>query len=193
MYTPSPDEFALLNNDEKLKIVENLENSIELQKKQYFSNYNEEIPISFYYPKLSYFNIKSTFNQNQKNNNENNCLLSSSSFSSSENEKNRNKVINKAKDSIIQIKKNLENFNNKYELKEKENKNLKSISNDLNNSETIQEINYIIESTTNSYDSTRKSRPAVNNFISNKPLNIDYSKQYEENDSNQKVINNTER
>ena len=192
MYTPPPDEFALLNNDEKLQIVENLENAIELQRQQFFNNYNEEIPIRSYYPKINYLNFQTTINRNEKakkNNIENNCLLSSSSFSSIENEKSRNKVINKAKTNIIQIKKNFENFNNKFEIDEKENKNLKTISNDddLNNSQTIKEVNYIIESTTNSYDSDRKSHPVINNYmsISKNPLNIEDIKKYEENGSKQ--------
>ena len=189
----SSDEFALLNNDEKLKIVENLKNNIELQKQKYFNNYKDEIPISFYYPKDKYNNTQ-TINYLNENNKVNELSSSISSVSSNINEDDNNynsnlNIIKKAKNNAREIRKELEKFNNNYKYKIHEKKNLKNeeeekeIKNELNNSETFNEFNFIIDSTTNSYDSTLKQQSNNNNYISD-PLNIDYNKNDLENPFN---------
>ena len=186
----SSDEFALLNNDEKLKIVENLKNNIEFQKQKYFNNYKDEIPISFYYPKDTIINTQ-TINYLNENNKVNELSSSVSSVSSNINEEVNNynfklNIIKQAKKNAREIRKELEKFNNDYKYITHEKKNVeeeKENKNELNNSDTFNEFNYIIDSTTNSYDSTLKYQSNNNNYISD-PLNIDYNKNYIENPFN---------
>ena len=184
----SINEFSLLNDDEKLKIFENIQNSIELQKKYYFKNYNEEIPISSYYPKKYFSRYQK---ENEKNNYGDNDLLFSFSVSSNSNEKeNQSNLIKKAKNNVRELKKEIENIkkiNKRFKnTKDKNANKLKTNNNDLDNSETIPEVNYIIESTTNSYDSTKKNKPIYNNYI-------DYSKEYANNINKKKNNINKEK
>ena len=56
MYIPSLNEFATLNYRQKVHIVENIQNIIEAQKKNYLKNNNNDILISSYHPKNKYSN-----------------------------------------------------------------------------------------------------------------------------------------
>ena len=184
----SINEFSLLNDEEKLKIFENIQSSIELHKKNYFKNNNEEIPIRAYYPKNYFFSFQK---ENEKNNYEvaNNLLYSFSDSSNSDEKENKLNIINKAKNNLIEIKKEIENIKNIKKInksliynKEKNGKELDTNSNGSNNLETFPEVNYIIESTTNSYNSTKKDKTIFNNYI-------DYSKEYTNINKNKININ----
>ena len=188
MNTLSLNEFSLLNKEEKIKAFEKIKNSIELQKQHYFNYHkDEDIPIRFYYPQENYSNFQSikynTCNDNEKNNNQNNVLLSSSSFTSNnsiEKEKKEN-LIKKAKNNVLEVKKEMEKLKklNKY----------KKENNELNNSDTIHEINYIIESTTNSFNSTKKSLTNnINNYVSGNPSMVNGLENNDNKKSN-KIIN----
>ena len=142
MYFPSLNEFSNLNYEQKIQIVEKIQNIVEFQKKKYLKQNNDEILISSYYPKNSDINnIQNTEND-----------LSSSTTSNDDiNIKKENYIIEQARNNIINAKKDFEKFKTQYYLfklnKEKKRENLKeSISN--------KEINYVIESTTNSLNSS---------------------------------------
>ena len=172
MNTLSLNEFSLLNKEEKIKAFDRIKKSIELQKKHYFNQHkDDDIPIRFYCPQENYPNFQSIKynndgNENEKNNYQNNDLLSSSSFSSNNSiEKERKlKLINKAKSNVLEVKKEMEKLKkiNKYDIENN--------GNELNKCETIQEIDYIIESTTNSFNSSRKSLTNnINNYVAGNP------------------------
>ena len=177
MYFPSLNEFSNLNYEQKIQIVEKIQNIVESQKKKYLKQNNDEILISSYYPKNSDINnIQNTEND-----------LSSSTTSNDDiNIKKENYIIEQARNNIINAKKDFEKFKTQYYLfklnKEKNRENLKeSISN--------KEINYVIESTTNSLNSSynnnyynyqNNSKYDVNDisFSKNKKyqINNDYNK-----------------
>ena len=142
MYFPSLNEFSNLNYEQKIQIVEKIQNIVESQKKKYLKQNNDEILISSYYPKNSDINnIQNTEND----------LSSSTSSNDDINIKKENYIIEQARNNIINAKKDFEKFKTQYYLfklnKEKKRENLKeSISN--------KEINYVIESTTNSLNSS---------------------------------------
>ena len=137
MYIPPLNEFSNLNYQQKIHIVENIQKMIEDNKKNYLKKYNDEILISSYYPK---------YNESYKNN-END---KSSSLSSDDSETQiDNDIFEKARNNIINVKKDYEKFKSQFYLyKFNENKKINKIK------ETIpdQEINYIIESTNNNND-----------------------------------------
>ena len=170
MYTISSDEFALLNNEEKLEIVENLKNDIEFQKQKYFNYFKDEVPINHNIQSINYL----------EENNKTNELSSSNSSTINDNDNNNSNIIKQAKNNAIEIQKELEKLKNIKKYKMDDKKKEKEIKDELNNSDTVQEFNYIIESTTNSYDSTIKKGTDNNKYISN-PLNIDYNKKYIDN------------
>ena len=182
MYSLSTNEFALLNNNQKIKVCENLQNFIESEKQKYFKNFKNDKPIR---P----FNLKDNFSYIKKNSKnykliEDNDLLYSSSISSFNNEnENKIKIINKAKNDIREYKKELERLKikPKYAIEENNKNELNTINGELNTSNTIQEINYIIESTTNSFDSSQKRVSINKNYITKNPLNIDYIKKFKTN------------
>ena len=142
MYFPSLNEFSNLNYEQKIQIVEKIQNIVEFQKKKYLKQNNDEILISSYYPKNSDINnIQNTEND----------LSSSTSSNDDINIKKENYIIEQARNNIINAKKDFEKFKTQYYLfklnQEKKRENLKeSISN--------KEINYVIESTTNSLNSS---------------------------------------
>ena len=142
MYFPSLNEFSNLNYEQKIQIVEKIQNIVESQKKKYLKQNNDEILISSYYPKNSDINnIQNTEND----------LSSSTSSNDDINIKKENYIIEQARNNIINAKKDFEKFKTQYYLfklnQEKKRENLKeSISN--------KEINYVIESTTNSLNSS---------------------------------------
>lgn len=168
MYIPSLNEFSSLNYLQKIQIVENIQNIIEAQKKNYLRNNNNEILISSYYPR------NKELNNNSNTNTENDL---SSSISSDDTEtRNEKDIIHRAKNNIINFKKDLEQFKSQYilyKLNNEKNINVDKIK------ETIpdQEINYIIE-TTNIYNKSN------NISFNNKNNNIDFS--YSKNDTNNK-------
>ena len=163
MYIPSLNEFSNLNYNKKIKIVEKIQNIIESQKKKYLrKNNDDEILIDSYYPKNK---DKEIYNDND---------LSSSTSSEDINIQKENDIIEKARNNIIKAKKYYEAFMPqyhiyKYNYEKDKNRNIMK--------ETIpdQEINYIVESTTNSYDSSyynEISNNYVNNNINNNISNI---------------------
>ena len=168
MYIPSLNEFSSLNYLQKIQIVENIQNIIEAQKKNYLRNNNNEILISSYYPRNKELNINS--NTNTEND------LSSSISSDDTETRNEKDIIHRAKNNIINFKKDLEQFKSQYilyKLNNEKNINVDKIK------ETIpdQEINYIIE-TTNIYNKSN------NISFNNKNNKIDFS--YSKNDTNNK-------
>ena len=190
MYSLSANEFALLDNNQKIKACENLQNFVESEKLKYFKNEND-IPIRPNYSKNNFNNIEN----NSKNFKamEDNDLLSSSSLSTFNNEReNKINIINRAKNDILECKRKLERLkiSPKYTIEENNKTELNTINDDLNNSDTIQEINYFIESTTNSYESDKKRVSINKNYISKNPLNIDYRNNYKKNNKKFEFKNN---
>ena len=180
MNTLSLNEFSQLNKNEKIKIFEKIQNSIEMQKQYYYNQHKDDIPIRFYYPQENDSNFQSIKNHNENGKNDyhnyqNKNILSASisSNDSYENKKIKN-LINKAKKNVLEVKKEMEKLKNiNYETK----------NNELNNEETIQEINYMIESTTNSYDSTiKEEKNKINNYTENTLIvNGNYNHKYNKN------------
>ena len=137
MYIPSLNEFSSLNYEQKIQIVENIQNIIEAQRKNYLKNNNNEILISSYYPTNIELNNINTTDQDS---------FSSSSLNLSDDNEtiNENDLIEKAKNNIINIKKDYDTIQSQYYFYKSDNeKNMNKIK------ETIpdQEINYIIETT----------------------------------------------
>ena len=100
MYFPSLKEFSNLNHEQKIQIVENIQNMVESQKKKYLKQNNDEILISSYHPKNSNLNnIQITEND-----------LSSSTSSDDINIKKENDVIQQARNNVIRAKKDFEKF-----------------------------------------------------------------------------------
>ena len=168
MYIPSLNEFSSLNYLQKIQIVENIQKVIEVQKKNYLRNNNNEILVNSYYPKNKEFN-------NNLNSNKENDLSSSISSDDTENGNEKN-IIERAKINLINFKKDFEQFKSQYilyKLNNEKNKNAVKIK------ETIpdQEINYIIETTNINNESNNVSFNNENN-------KIDYS--YNRNDANYK-------
>ena len=169
MYFPSLKEFSNLNYEQKIQIVENIQNIIESQKKKYLKQNNDEILISSYIPNNSNLNnIQIT---------ENDLSSSTSSDDININITKKNDVIQQAKNNIIKAKKDFEKFQMQYYLyklsKEKNEEINEEIIKETNHDK---EINYMIESTTNSYNSS------YNN-------NIFYNYQNNDNSKNNNYIN----
>ena len=159
MYFPSLKEFSNLNYEQKIQIVENIQNIIESQKKKYLKQNNDEILISSYIPNNSNLNnIQIT---------ENDLSSSTSSDDININITKKNDVIQQAKNNIIKAKKDFEKFQMQYYLyklsKEKNEEINEEIIKETNHDK---EINYMIESTTNSYNSSYNNNN-FNNYQNN--------------------------
>ena len=134
MYIPSLNEFATLNYRQKVHIVENIQNIIEAQKKNYLKNNNNDILISSYHPKNKY--------SNDINTRENDL---SSSISSDEKEtQNEKYIIEKAKNNILNFKRDFEEFKTQFQLFKA---NYERNNDKLRKTIPDEEINYIIETT----------------------------------------------
>lgn len=136
MYIPSLSEFSSLNYGQKIQIVENIQNIIEAQRKKYLKNNSNEILISTYYPKNKEFcNINITDDDSS----------SSSSVLSDDNQTiSENCIIEKAKNNIINIKKDIEDIQLQYHFFKLENE---KYNNKIKEAIPDQEINYTIETT----------------------------------------------
>ena len=159
MYFPSLKEFSNLNYEQKIQIVENIQNIIESQKKKYLKQNNDEKLISSYIPNNSNLNnIQIT---------ENDLSSSTSSDDININITKKNDVIQQAKNNIIEAKKDFEKFQMQYYLyklsKEKNEEINEEIIKETNHDK---EINYMIESTTNSYNSSYNNNN-FNNYQNN--------------------------
>ena len=153
MYFPSLKEFSNLNYEQKIQIVENIQNIIESQKKKYLKQNNDEILISSYIPNNSNLNnIQIT---------ENDLSSSTSSDDININITKKNDVIQQAKNNIIKAKKDFEKFQMQYYLYKLSKEKNKEINEEIiKETNHDKEINYMIESTTNSYNSSYNN----NNF-----------------------------
>lgn len=169
MYFPSLKEFSNLNYEQKIQIVENIQNIIESQKKKYLKQNNDEILISSYIPNNSNLNnIQIT---------ENDLSSSTSSDDININITKKNDVIQQAKNNIIKAKKDFEKFQMQYYLYKLSKEKNKEINEEIiKETNHDKEINYMIESTTNSYNSS------YNN-------NIFYNYQNNDNSKNNNYIN----
>ena len=169
MYFPSLKEFSNLNYEQKIQIVENIQNIIESQKKKYLKQNNDEILISSYIPNNSNLNnIQIT---------ENDLSSSTSSDDININITKKNDVIQQAKNNIIKAKKDFEKFQMQYYLYKLSKEKNKEINEEIiKETNHDKEINYMIESTTNSYNSS------YNN-------NIFYNYQNNDNSKNNVYIN----
>ena len=169
MYFPSLKEFSNLNYEQKIQIVENIQNIIESQKKKYLKQNNGEILISSYIPNNSNLNnIQIT---------ENDLSSSTSSDDININITKKNDVIQQAKNNIIKAKKDFEKFQMQYYLYKLSKEKNKEINEEIiKETNHDKEINYMIESTTNSYNSS------YNN-------NIFYNYQNNDNSKNNVYIN----
>ena len=169
MYFPSLKEFSNLNYEQKIQIVENIQNIIESQKKKYLKQNNDEILISSYIPNNSNLNnIQIT---------ENDLSSSTSSDDININITKKNEVIQQAKNNIIKAKKDFEKFQIQYFLYKLSKEKNKEINEEIiKETNHDKEINYMIESTTNSYNSS------YNN-------NIFYNYQNNDNSKNNNYIN----
>ena len=169
MYFPSLKEFSNLNYEQKIEIVENIQNIIESQKKKYLKQNNDEILISSYIPNNSNLNnIQIT---------ENDLSSSTSSDDININITKKNDVIQQAKNNIIKAKKDFEKFQMQYYLYKLSKEKNKEINEEIiKETNHDKEINYMIESTTNSYNSS------YNN-------NIFYNYQNNDNSKNNNYIN----
>ena len=169
MYFPSLKEFSNLNYEQKIQIVENIQNIIESQKKKYLKQNNDEILISSYIPNNSNLNnIQIT---------ENDLSSSTSSDDININITKKNEVIQQAKNNIIKAKKDFEKFQMQYYLYKLSKEKNKEINEEIiKETNHDKEINYMIESTTNSYNSS------YNN-------NIFYNYQNNDNSKNNNYIN----
>ena len=169
MYFPSLKEFSNLNYEQKIQIVENIQNIIESQKKKYLKQNNDEILISSYIPNNSNLNnIQIT---------ENDLSSSTSSDDININITKKNDVIQQAKNNIIKAKKDFEKFQMQYYLYKLSKEKNKEINEEIiKETNHDKEINYMIESTTNSYNSSYNN----NNF---------YNYQNNDNSKNNNYIN----
>ena len=169
MYFPSLKEFSNLNYEQKIEIVENIQNIIESQKKKYLKQNNDEILISSYIPNNSNLNnIQIT---------ENDLSSSTSSDDININITKKNDVIQQAKNNIIKAKKDFEKFQMQYYLYKLSKEKNKEINEEIiKETNHDKEINYMIESTTNSYNSSYNN----NNF---------YNYQNNDNSKNNNYIN----
>ena len=169
MYFPSLKEFSNLNYEQKIQIVENIQNIIESQKKKYLKQNNDEKLISSYIPNNSNLNnIQIT---------ENDLSSSTSSDDININITKKNDVIQQAKNNIIKAKKDFEKFQMQYYLYKLSKEKNKEINEEIiKETNHDKEINYMIESTTNSYNSS------YNN-------NIFYNYQNNDNSKNNNYIN----
>ena len=169
MYFPSLKEFSNLNYEQKIQIVENIQNIIESQKKKYLKQNNDEILISSYIPNNSNLNnIQIT---------ENDLSSSTSSDDININITKKNDVIQQAKNNIIKAKKDFEKFQMQYYLYKLSKEKNKEINEEIiKETNHDKEINYMIESTTNSYNSSYNN----NNF---------YNYQNNDNSKNNVYIN----
>ena len=70
MNTLSLNEFSQLNKNEKIKIFEKIQNSIEMQKQYYYNQHKDDIPIRFYYPQENDSNFQSIKNHNENGKND---------------------------------------------------------------------------------------------------------------------------
>ena len=197
MYIPSLNEFSSLNYEQKIQIVENIQNIIEAQRKNYLKNNNNEILISSYYPTNIELNNINTTDQDS--------FSSSSSNLSDDNETiNENDLIEKAKNNIINIKKDYDTIQSQYYFYKSDNeKNMNKIK------ETIpdQEINYIIETTNfsnndsfNDYNNYKENTKHNTNYKNNIALNFfdtfrnyqqtNFSKEKENKKNKKELFNN---
>ena len=159
MYFPSLKEFSNLNYEQKIQIVENIQNIIESQKKKYLKQNNDEILISSYIPNNSNLNnIQIT---------ENDLSSSTSSDDININITKKNDVIQQAKNNIIKAKKDFEKFQMQYYLYKLSKEKNKEINEEIiKETNHDKEINYMIESTTNSYNSSYNNNN-FNNYQNN--------------------------
>jgi len=159
MYFPSLKEFSNLNYEQKIEIVENIQNIIESQKKKYLKQNNDEILISSYIPNNSNLNnIQIT---------ENDLSSSTSSDDININITKKNDVIQQAKNNIIKAKKDFEKFQMQYYLYKLSKEKNKEINEEIiKETNHDKEINYMIESTTNSYNSSYNNNN-FNNYQNN--------------------------
>ena len=160
MYFPSLKEFSNLNYEQKIQIVENIQNIIESQKKKYLKQNNDEILISSYIPNNSNLNnIQIT---------ENDLSSSTSSDDININITKKNDVIQQAKNNIIKAKKDFEKFQMQYYLYKLSKEKNKEINEEIiKETNHDKEINYMIESTTNSYNSSYNNNNIFYNYQNN--------------------------
>ena len=167
MYFPSLKEFSNLNYEQKIQIVENIQNIIESQKKKYLKQNNDEILISSYIPNNSNLNnIQIT---------ENDLSSSTSSDDININITKKNDVIQQAKNNIIKAKKDFEKFQMQYYLYKLSKEKNKEINEEIiKETNHDKEINYMIESTTNSYNSSYNNNIFYNYQNNDNSKNNDY-------------------
>jgi hypothetical protein len=167
MYFPSLKEFSNLNYEQKIQIVENIQNIIESQKKKYLKQNNDEILISSYIPNNSNLNnIQIT---------ENDLSSSTSSDDININITKKNDVIQQAKNNIIKAKKDFEKFQMQYYLYKLSKEKNKEINEEIiKETNHDKEINYMIESTTNSYNSSYNNNNFYNYQNNDNSINNDY-------------------
>ena len=167
MYFPSLKEFSNLNHEQKIQIVENIQNIIESQKKKYLKQNNDEILISSYIPNNSNLNnIQIT---------ENDLSSSTSSDDININITKKNDVIQQAKNNIIKAKKDFEKFQMQYYLYKLSKEKNKEINEEIiKETNHDKEINYMIESTTNSYNSSYNNNNFYNYQNNDNSINNDY-------------------
>ena len=167
MYFPSLKEFSNLNYEQKIQIVENIQNIIESQKKKYLKQNNDEILISSYIPNNSNLNnIQIT---------ENDLSSSTSSDDININITKKNDVIQQAKNNIIKAKKDFEKFEMQYYLYKLSKEKNKEINEEIiKETNHDKEINYMIESTTNSYNSSYNNNIFYNYQNNDNSKNNDY-------------------
>ena len=167
MYFPSLKEFSNLNYEQKIQIVENIQNIIESQKKKYLKQNNDEILISSYIPNNSNLNnIQIT---------ENDLSSSTSSDDININITKKNDVIQQAKNNIIKAKKDFEKFQMQYYLYKLSKEKNKEINEEIiKETNHDKEINYMIESTTNSYNSSYNNNIFYNYQNNDNSINNDY-------------------
>ena len=167
MYFPSLKEFSNLNYEQKIQIVENIQNIIESQKKKYLKQNNDEILISSYIPNNSNLNnIQIT---------ENDLSSSTSSDDININITKKNDVIQQAKNNIIKAKKDFEKFQMQYYLYKLSKEKNKEINEEIiKETNHDKEINYMIESTTNSYNSSYNNNNFYNYQNNDNSKNNDY-------------------
>ena len=159
MYFPSLKEFSNLNYEQKIQIVENIQNIIESQKKKYLKQNNDEILISSYIPNNSNLNNIQII--------ENDLSSSTSSDDININITKKNDVIQQAKNNIIKAKKDFEKFQMQYYLYKLSKEKNKEINEEIiKETNHDKEINYMIESTTNSYNSSYNNNN-FNNYQNN--------------------------
>ena len=167
MYFPSLKEFSNLNYEQKIQIVENIQNIIESQKKKYLKQNNDEILISSYIPNNSNLNnIQIT---------ENDLSSSTSSDDINIDITKKSDVIQQAKNNIIKAKKDFEKFQMQYYLYKLSKEKNKEINEEIiKETNHDKEINYMIESTTNSYNSSYNNNNFYNYQNNDNSINNDY-------------------